>query len=94
MYRHFESKEDIWNTLPDGMIAHYEERFDSPISALIHLFDREPEKAEAAIAQAEAFIRHFIRVYGVSPGAADANNHTAERGEKDEDPDPRPGRGV
>ena len=97
MYRHFESKEDIWNTLLDGMIAHYEERFGSPISALIHLCDRGPEKTEAAIAQAEAFIRRFIRVYVLSPGAVrrtDANNHTAERGEKDEDPDPRPGRGV
>ena len=36
----------------------------SPISALIHLCDREPEKTEEAIRQAEAFSRHFIRVYG------------------------------
>ena len=26
--------------------------------------DREPEKESAAMAQAEAFSRHFIRVYG------------------------------
>ena len=155
MYRHFESKEDIWNTLLDKMIAYYDERFGSsehlppvpdsleglvtmtmqmvnftvhdekvimtrkvltleqfrdnrardlatkhfltgltemftqlftgmmdkgllrkddpkmlafayttPISALIHLCDREPEKTEEAIKQAEAFSRHFIRVYG------------------------------
>ena len=155
MYRHFESKEDIWNTLLDKMIAYYDERFGSsehmppvpdsleglvtmtmqmvdftvhdekvimtrkvltleqfrddrardlatkhfltgltemftqlftgmmdkgllrkddpkmlafayttPISALIHLCDREPEKTEEAIRQAEAFSRHFIRVYG------------------------------
>ena len=33
-------------------------------AALIHLCDREPEKAGDAPAQAEAFSRHFIRVYG------------------------------
>ena len=36
----------------------------TPITALIHLCDREPEKTEEAIRQAEAFSRHFIRVYG------------------------------
>ena len=156
MYRHFESKEEIWNSLLDEMIAYYDERFGSPehlppvpdslddllamtmhmvdftihdekivmvrklltieqfrddrardlatkhfltglkemfthifagmmdkglllrddpamlafaytapISALIHLCDREPEKTDAAIAQVEAFSRHFIKVYGV-----------------------------
>ena len=155
MYRHFESKEEIWNTLLDELIAYYETRFGSPdhlppvpasleelvdmtmrminftvhdektvksrkllaieqfrddrardlatkhflagltdmftqlfagmmdrgllrrddprmlafaytapITALIHLCDREPEKAEDTISQAEAFSRHFIRVYG------------------------------
>ena len=155
MYKHFESKEDIWNTLLDQMIAYYDERFGSsehlppvpesleelvqmtmqmvdftihdekvvmtrkllsieqfrderarglatkhfltgltdmftpvfagmmdkgllrrddpqmlafayttPISALIHLCDREPEKTEEAIAQVEAFSRHFVKVYG------------------------------
>ena len=38
--------------------------YTAPISALIHLCDREPEKTEEAIRQAEAFSRHFIRVYG------------------------------
>ena len=156
MYRHFESKEAIWNTLLDELIAYYEARFGSmehlppvpdsleeleamtmrmvsftvhdetvvktrkmltieqfrderardlatkyfltglkdmftqifagmmekgllrrddpavlafaytaPISALIHLCDREPEKAEDAMTQVEAFSRQFIRVYGV-----------------------------
>ena len=155
MYRHFESKDAIWNTLLDELIAYYEARFGSeehlppvpdsleelvtmtmrmvnftihdekvvksrkllsieqfrderardlatkyfltglkdmftpifagmmdkglireddpamlafaytaPISALIHLCDREPDKTDKAIAQAEAFSRHFIRVYG------------------------------
>ena len=155
MYRHFESKEDIWNALLDEMIAYYGERFGSaehlppvpnsleeltqmtmrmvnftvhderiimtrkvltleqfrdararelatkhfltgltemfthvftgmmdkgllrkddpkmlafaytaPISALIHLCDREPEKTEEAIKQVEAFSRHFIKTYG------------------------------
>ena len=154
MYRHFESKEEIWNTLLDEMSAYYDAHFGSsrhlppvpdsleelvkmtmqmvdftvhdekvvmtrkvlmieqyrderarelatkhfltgltemftpvfagmmdkgllrrddpkmlafsytaPISSLIHLCDREPEKTEEAMAQAEAFSRHFIRTY-------------------------------
>lgn len=157
MYRHFESKEEIWNSLLDEMIAYYDERFGSPehlppipdsledlvqmtlrmvsftvrdervvktrkllsieqfrderaralatkhfltgltemftqifaammdkgllrrddpamlafaytapISALIHLCDREPEKTDAAIAQVEAFSRYFIKIHGVN----------------------------
>ena len=38
--------------------------YTAPISALIHLCDREPEKTEEAISRIEAFSRHFIRVYG------------------------------
>ena len=38
--------------------------YTAPVSALIHLCDREPEKTEEAIAQAEAFSRHFIKTYG------------------------------
>ena len=156
MYRHFESKEEIWNALLDELIAYYEARFGSsehlppvpdspegltamtlrmvdftvhdetviktrkmltieqfrddraralatkyfltgltdmftqlfagmmdkrllrrddpvmlafaytaPISALIHLCDREPAKAEGAMAQIEAFSRYFMKVHGV-----------------------------
>ena len=156
MYRHFESKEAIWNTLLDELIAYYEARFGSmehlppvpdsleelvtmtmrmvnftihdekvvksrkllsieqfrderardlatkyfltglkdmftqifagmmekgllrrddpsmlafaytaPVSALIHLCDREPEKAEDAMTQVETFSRFFIRIHGV-----------------------------
>ena len=36
----------------------------TPISALIHLCDREPEKTEDAIRKIEAFSRHFINTYG------------------------------
>ena len=155
IYKHFESKEEIWNALLDNMIAYYDERFGSPdhlppapdsleglvvmtmrmvdftihdekviktrklltieqfrderaralatkyfltglqelftpifagmmdsgllrrddpamlafaytapISALIHLCDREPDKTEEATAQIEAFSRHFIEIYG------------------------------
>ena len=155
VYKHFESKEAIWNALLDKMIAYYEEHFGSaehlppvpdtleelvrmtmqmvnitvrderivmtrkllsieqfrderardlatkhfltgltdmftrlfrgmmdkgllrnddpkmlafayiaPISALIHLCDREPEKTEEALKQAETFSRHFVRTYG------------------------------
>ncbi len=157
MYKHFESKEEIWNSLLDEMIAYYDERFGSPehlppvpdslddlvtmtmrlaaftihdekiiktrklltieqfrderardlatkhfltglrdmftqifksmmekgilrkddpamlalaytapISALIHLCDREPGRTNDAIAQIEAFSRHFVLIYGVA----------------------------
>ena len=39
--------------------------YTAPISALIHLCDREPEKTEDAIRQVEAFSRHFIATYGM-----------------------------
>ena len=155
LYKHFESKEEIWDSLLDDMIAYYAERFGSPehlppapdspeglvamtmrmvdftihdenivktrklltieqfrderardlatkhfltglrdmftpvfaammdkgiirrddpamlafaytapISALIHLCDREPEKTDEALTQIEAFIQHFIKGYG------------------------------
>ncbi len=38
--------------------------YTAPISALIHLCDREPEKTEDALKQIEEFNRHFIRAYG------------------------------
>ena len=40
--------------------------YTTPISALIHLCDREPDKTEEAIRQVEEFSRHFARIYGVS----------------------------
>ena len=44
--------------------------YTMPIAALIHLCDREPEKTEEALAQAEAFSRHFIKEYGRTGGSA------------------------
>lgn len=38
--------------------------YTAPISALIHLCDREPEKTDDAIKQIEAFSQHFIKTYG------------------------------
>jgi hypothetical protein len=38
--------------------------YTAPISALIHLCDRQPEKTEEAIARIEAFSRHFTKTYG------------------------------
>ena len=155
LYKHFSSKEEIWNTLLDEMIAYYDEHFGSPehlppapdsteglvemtmrmvdftvhdekiiktrrlltieqfrderardlatkhfltglrdmfapvfaemmdrgilrrddpavlalaytapISALIRLCDREPEKTEDAMRQIKAFSRHFVKTYG------------------------------
>ena len=42
--------------------------YTAPISALIHLCDREPEKTPEALRQAEAFSRHFIGIYGKEQG--------------------------
>ena len=44
--------------------------YTAPISALIHLCDREPEKTEEAIRQVEAFSRHFVKTYGAQADAA------------------------
>ena len=37
--------------------------YTAPISALIHLCDREPERTDEAIRRIEAFSRHFIETY-------------------------------
>jgi hypothetical protein len=39
--------------------------YTAPISALIHLCDREPEKTDEALNRIGAFCQHFIKVYGV-----------------------------
>ena len=38
--------------------------YTAPITALIHLCDREPGKTEDAMARIEAFSRHFCGIYG------------------------------
>ncbi len=43
--------------------------YTAPVSALIHLCDREPEKSEDAIARAEAFTRHFISIHAAKASA-------------------------
>ena len=43
--------------------------YTAPISALIRMCDREPEKTEDAGARIEAFSRHFIRIYGTEEPA-------------------------
>lgn len=40
--------------------------FTAPITVLIHACDREPEKEPEYMAQVEAFVRHFIAVYGLN----------------------------
>ena len=52
-----------------GMLAF---AYTAPISALIHLCDREPEKTDEAIAKIEAFSRHFVKTYGDRAYAAGA----------------------
>ena len=39
--------------------------YTAPISALIHLCDREPAKADEAMAQIASFSRYFMKVHGV-----------------------------
>ena len=43
--------------------------YTAPISALIHMCDREPDKVDEATAKVEAFSRHFIKEYGVTDNA-------------------------
>jgi hypothetical protein len=50
--------------------------YTAPISALIHLCDRKPEKMSEAIAQIEAFSRHFIQTYAA---AANGSSITKSR---------------
>ena len=38
--------------------------YTAPITALVHYCDREPEKETEIIEQIEAFVKHFIRIYG------------------------------
>ena len=38
--------------------------FTSPITTLIHYCDREPEKEPEIMRQIEAFVKHFIKMYG------------------------------
>lgn len=38
--------------------------YTAPITALVHLCDREPEREAEIMEQLEAFIKHFIRIYG------------------------------
>ena len=39
--------------------------YTAPITSLIHLCDREPQKKPEAMEQMKKFIRHFIKTYGV-----------------------------
>ena len=39
--------------------------YTAPISALIHLCDRKPDKIPEALEQVEKFSRHFIKTYGM-----------------------------
>lgn len=38
--------------------------FTSPITALIHYCDREPEKEPQIMCQIESYVKHFIKTYG------------------------------
>ena len=39
--------------------------YTAPITALIHLCDREPERETEIVRQIEDFVRHFIETYGI-----------------------------
>lgn len=38
--------------------------YTAPITALLHLCDREPEREQEIVGEIEAFVRHFVEVYG------------------------------
>lgn len=42
--------------------------FTAPISALIHLCDREPERKQEALQQIDEFVRYFISVHALQRG--------------------------
>lgn len=48
--------------------------YTAPISSLIHLCDREPERTDEAIAQIEMFSRHFIKTYGIEKETREKRN--------------------
>lgn len=39
--------------------------YTAPITGLIHLCDREPDKEKEVMKQIDLFINHFINTYGV-----------------------------
>lgn len=43
--------------------------YTAPISSLIHLCDREPERQEEIFEEMEAFIKHFIEIHAVKQAA-------------------------
>lgn len=45
-----------------GMLAFI---YTAPITSLVHLCDREPEKEKEALDRIQKFIRHFINEYGI-----------------------------
>lgn len=47
--------------------------FTSPISALIHLCDREPERRDEAFDRIQAFIQHFISTHAAPSSAGSAH---------------------
>ena len=53
--------------------------YTAPISALIHLYDREPEKSDEALMRIEAFSRHFIHVYGETDGNGKTDHRSDQR---------------
>ena len=62
----------IFTQMMDKDLLHKEDpsmlafAYTAPISSLIHLCDREPDKTVEAIARIEAFIRHFVKTYGIT----------------------------
>lgn len=55
MYKHFRSKDEIWNTLRDELIAYYEARFGSPE----HL-PPVPESLEELVAQTQRMVSFTV----------------------------------
>ena len=54
--------------------------YTAPISALIRWCDREPEKAADALAQIEAFSRHFVGTFAAArtTGGDGGNGHAGD----------------
>ncbi len=62
LYSYFEEM------MSDGLIISDEPKilaaeFTAPITGIVHLIDREPEKEEQAMDKIKAYMEHFVHIY-------------------------------
>lgn len=60
VFEHMMDKGSLKKTDPTTLAFAY----TSPVTVLVHLCDREPDRKEWAMEKAETFLRHFMKEYG------------------------------